>query len=526
MQSIIVSTKEDEPTGDPVKVVYHYEPLSSGNKTRLLTIEAALDQSEPIQCRLTQSSDLSNDDYQTLSYAWGPTYSDGSHLTHRVVCDGGLIAVTANLHGALLQIRQDYAFNGIDASTLPLWCDALCINQVDLEERSKQVRLMGEIFANSSRLIIWLGTFEHGEVFRILLEYGDDEQRYASLPPAEVHLDILFVFKELLTKSYFTRRWAIQEVFLTPESRRWVFLGDQAFLYQTLERVVERFQLRAATSFFGSWSSAYGPELESDALMPRQTHLRSLLRNLDVFSAAECSDDRDRVFSLLSISTNFEEGLHSVVEPNYALTTEQLYLKLAVRLATSSHHAVGLLACAAARAPTPGCTRSLPSWVPDWRVSTYNGSAIRHTMSMILHDCTPGVNCDGDAKCPYALDTSPYVSSDGKILRILGHVTRKPLNDNDMARRPALTESQTYLLLSSSPTAFLLEAVAGKAHQPGNATFQLLACHNVTYPADTVDKVYEAERRRHKNRRPTTDRVWLHWQARLRSIPSRWISLA
>ncbi|KAK5709883.1 hypothetical protein LTR17_019389 [Elasticomyces elasticus] len=479
MESIILSIEEDERSGDPVKAVYHYEPLSSGNKTRLLIIEAALDQSEPIHCRLTQSSDLSNDDYQTLSYAWGPTYADGSHLTHHVICDGSLIAVTANLHGALLQIRQDYAFNGIDASTLPLWCDALCINQVDLEERSKQVRLMGEIFANSSRLIIWLGTFEYGRVFRILLEYGSDEQRYASLPPAE-----------------------------------------------TLERVVERFQLRAATSFFGSWSSAYTPELESNALMPRQTHLRSLLRNLDVFSAAECSDDRDRVFSLLSISTSFEDGSHSVVEPDYALTTEQLYLKLAVRLATSSHHAVGLLACAAARAPTLGCTRSLPSWVPDWRVSTCNRSPIRHTMSMILHDCTPGVNCDGDAKCPYALDTAPYVSSNSKTLRILGHVTRRPLDDNDMAQRPALTESQTYLLLSSSPTAFLLEAVAGKAHQPGNATFQLLACHNVTYPRDTVNKHYHDERSQHNYGRPTTDRNWLHWQARLRSIKSRWISLA
>ncbi|KAK5696269.1 hypothetical protein LTR17_024346 [Elasticomyces elasticus] len=403
MESIILSTEENEPTGNPVKAVYHYEPLSSGNKTRLLTIEPALDQSEPIQCRLTQSSDPSNDDYQTLSYAWGPTYADGSHLTHHVVCDGALIAVTANLHGALLQIRQDYAFNGIDASTLPLWCDALCINQVDLEERSKQVRLMGEIFANSSRLIIWLGTFAYPRLLNILLEYGSDElryRRYFSLPPPEISVYCFYILNEVLKKSYFTRRWAIQEVFLTPESRRWIFLGDQAFRYQMLERVLDRFQLRGATSFFGSWSSAYTPELESVALMPRQIHLRSLLRNLDVFSAAECSDDRDRVFSLLSISTNFEEGLHSVVEPNYALTTEQLYLKLAIRLATSSHHAVGLLACAAARAPTPGCTRSLPSWVPDWRVSTYNGSPIRHTMSMILHDCTPGVNCDGDAKCP------------------------------------------------------------------------------------------------------------------------------
>jgi hypothetical protein len=38
-----------------------------------------------------------------------------------------------------------------------LWIDALCINQADLKERSKQVKRMDHIFRKAETVIIWLG---------------------------------------------------------------------------------------------------------------------------------------------------------------------------------------------------------------------------------------------------------------------------------------------------------------------------------------------------------------------------------
>jgi hypothetical protein len=38
-----------------------------------------------------------------------------------------------------------------------LWIDALCINQVDTDERNKEVQRMNLINENSTRVVSWLG---------------------------------------------------------------------------------------------------------------------------------------------------------------------------------------------------------------------------------------------------------------------------------------------------------------------------------------------------------------------------------
>ena len=109
--------------------------------------------------------------YTTLSYAWGPTYEDDSHLSDFIVCEGRRLKVTPNLKQALTRIRklesnlssERQAKGSMDpAESSPatyhvIWIDSLCINQADLVERSEQVRMMGYIFGRSSSLLIWLG---------------------------------------------------------------------------------------------------------------------------------------------------------------------------------------------------------------------------------------------------------------------------------------------------------------------------------------------------------------------------------
>ncbi|KAH8726121.1 heterokaryon incompatibility protein-domain-containing protein, partial [Phaeosphaeriaceae sp. PMI808] len=43
------------------------------------------------------------------------------------------------------------------ASGLPVWVDAICINQTDLEEKSAQVSMMGNIYAAAKCVLVWLG---------------------------------------------------------------------------------------------------------------------------------------------------------------------------------------------------------------------------------------------------------------------------------------------------------------------------------------------------------------------------------
>ena len=76
---------------------------------------------------------------------------DGDASLCRTICiHGRAKAVTRNLYEALLRIRDRHAGERI-------WIDAICIDQQSDEERTAQVRVMGQIFANARQVLVWLG---------------------------------------------------------------------------------------------------------------------------------------------------------------------------------------------------------------------------------------------------------------------------------------------------------------------------------------------------------------------------------
>ncbi|KAK0762947.1 LOW QUALITY PROTEIN: hypothetical protein N5P37_004473, partial [Trichoderma harzianum] len=83
--------------------------------------------------------------YDALSYVWGDPLEKIN-----ITIDGKILPVTVNLFQAL---------NGLLSKGGPrrLWIDAICVNQEDLNERSRQVRLMGKIYKQSGNVPIWLG---------------------------------------------------------------------------------------------------------------------------------------------------------------------------------------------------------------------------------------------------------------------------------------------------------------------------------------------------------------------------------
>jgi Heterokaryon incompatibility protein (HET) len=69
-------------------------------------------------------------------------------------CSGMKIQITVNLDAALRRLRLP------DQPRL-LWVDAICINQGDIIERSRQVRIMRDIYANAKTVVVWLGEAEN-----------------------------------------------------------------------------------------------------------------------------------------------------------------------------------------------------------------------------------------------------------------------------------------------------------------------------------------------------------------------------
>lgn len=85
--------------------------------------------------------------YTSTSYVErDPTPADNLNIdkTHEE------LRVATNLTTALRNIRHA-------SQVLKLWIEVLCINQTDLTERARQVRLMGEFYTGAGSTLIYLG---------------------------------------------------------------------------------------------------------------------------------------------------------------------------------------------------------------------------------------------------------------------------------------------------------------------------------------------------------------------------------
>lgn len=138
------TSKFKAPVTVPGKVVTHSAYI------RLLQIESASHPDSDINC-VTKTVPLqSGQHYHALSYVWGTSLD-----TCPISMDGKVVNVRTNLFHALKQLRHT------DGPRL-LWVDALCINQQDEEEKSGQIKLMGDIYANAEAVFVWLGDEKPG----------------------------------------------------------------------------------------------------------------------------------------------------------------------------------------------------------------------------------------------------------------------------------------------------------------------------------------------------------------------------
>ncbi|KAF5667197.1 heterokaryon incompatibility protein (het-6OR allele) [Fusarium heterosporum] len=127
-----------------------YSPLDSHHREiRLLNLYPASVDEEKICCTLSQAklscSSASNvPTYEALSYVWGKP-----DFTECITLNDNPFFITPSLKYILTSLRYE-------TRSRLLWVDALCINQLDIGERSKQVALMREIYSNCERDIAWL----------------------------------------------------------------------------------------------------------------------------------------------------------------------------------------------------------------------------------------------------------------------------------------------------------------------------------------------------------------------------------
>jgi len=112
--------------------------------------------SDTIECTLTKAllQPPENTVYAALSCVWGD-----ENVTETILVNGHPMSVTINLSEFLRELRRRRRQQEPqDACTpiVPLWADAVCMNQQDVLERNSQVKPMKTIYASCTTVLLWL----------------------------------------------------------------------------------------------------------------------------------------------------------------------------------------------------------------------------------------------------------------------------------------------------------------------------------------------------------------------------------
>lgn len=147
-----MSTEEEEiPRSTPLGV--HTALLDSNLQIRLLLLDAAGSDEDTISASLEIWNKGDTPPYNTISYVCG----DAQQMQD-VTVNGSRVSVRHNCYYALWQTRLQFPESRV-------WIDAICINQLDLEEKAIQVTMMYETYFNATRVLACTGpSDEHGDV--------------------------------------------------------------------------------------------------------------------------------------------------------------------------------------------------------------------------------------------------------------------------------------------------------------------------------------------------------------------------
>ncbi|KAK0630416.1 heterokaryon incompatibility protein-domain-containing protein, partial [Bombardia bombarda] len=163
-----VAGQNDEPQQSLVLTRYlPYEMcwlLPGEQQIRVLVVNPAGALNDPVQAHL-ELVDLGRQggvEFDALSYCWGDS-TERADMTLEIEGSGASssrstrqqqFGISPTIEAAVRRLRSP----SDDAPPLRIWIDAVCINQLDVQERGRQVGLMGDICSRARAVHIWLGT--------------------------------------------------------------------------------------------------------------------------------------------------------------------------------------------------------------------------------------------------------------------------------------------------------------------------------------------------------------------------------
>ncbi|PQE31255.1 heterokaryon incompatibility protein [Rutstroemia sp. NJR-2017a WRK4] len=298
------------------------------------------------------------------------------------------------------------------------WIDSLCIDQTNLEERGQQVQLMKQIYRRADQVVVWLGEASSDSDLALdFIEFlnqtvpennesimeNSNIQRFRRLELDHYHPQ-WEALTNLLARKWWSRIWTIQEFVLSPNVMFWcgkrtvdrtalchsLLAGDQCLSVGIRETI----PFKCGFNRRRVWM------LYMAGKQPGVQTSRSLLALTAYFCFMDATDDRDRLYGLMALSTD-----SSLLEVDYNLSSQEVYLRF-TQAFIARYKSLDIICYASIHSAPSGLLR--PSWVPDWRKS--NQSLV--IPQMVSQSSNPHI---GNLRPPMYLDYDPsiYYSASG-----------------------------------------------------------------------------------------------------------------
>ncbi|KAK7756188.1 hypothetical protein SLS62_001781 [Diatrype stigma] len=366
-----------------------YQPLEGELPLRLLRLGAGRP-GQPIECELVPT-DLGRgeavQDYEATSYTWGSPEHPPT-----IACNGVGMKVQRSVFDMLNGIRYP------DRQRM-VWIDAICIDQSNVDERSAQVSMMGEVYRRAKNVLVWLGppdahskvamdyarTLDHAALVKeymavveapgdVLMESAFQSKTYFFDEPdqTESFKECAFAILRFLQRPWFNRVWVQQEAVLCLDTR--VFCGGDCIAWDQLFSLAWVMHPRQAGGYPRYIHDMLGTVFHNLSALLEIQKFRGRLHN-DIYGVSRkniyllqtlasarrfgATDPRDKIFALKNLATDANDW----VEVDYRVPWQIIYLEVAQKCLR--HGWLEFLEAAGRSRHEPGSV--LPSWAPDYR---------------------------------------------------------------------------------------------------------------------------------------------------------------
>ncbi|PSN64857.1 HET-domain-containing protein [Corynespora cassiicola Philippines] len=341
---------------------FEYSLLTEDYSVRLLRVLPGSG-TDQICCELFPTSIReASGKYIAGSYTWGPSFP-----TATITLNGSSFDIRENLHDFLKVCRHS------DDAVL-IWVDAICIDQSNLVERTRQVGLMVEIYGQAAAVAIWLGPssetldYAMGIIEKLGADASihlDSQHAHSVFAPGEHEAEKTVEVAAFFNLPWWFRVWTVQEYALA--KRRVFYCGTKKIEGKVIDDYatnVHSHHSDCCSQIMISQRIGYMAVTMDDSVRNIET-LRAYDSNADInflhtlgrFEFRLATDPRDRLYDFLGIAR--VHG-HQFMDAIYDCTPQQACATL-VQKWVDAHATLDFLEHIADYPSFP-----TQSFVPDW----------------------------------------------------------------------------------------------------------------------------------------------------------------